>query len=142
MTSAEPERVALSGLFRASPLAGVLSVLGNLAVFYAARVAGVLVNIPEAPGSTTMVPLELPPVVISSLMPAFAAAIVLALLGRLTASPLSIFRGVAVVVLVLSFIPVFLLPAGLGTKVVLSLMHLISGVVITFVLLKFGRGAG
>lgn len=142
MTSAEPERVALAGLFRGSPLAGALSVLGNLAVFYGAQAAGVVVSVPEGPGSPNLVPLDLPPVVISSLMPAFAAAIVLALLGRLTRSPLSIFRRLAVVVLVLSFIPVFLLPVGLGTKGVLSLMHLVSGGVITLVLLKFGREAG
>lgn len=142
MTAAEPERVALAGLFRASPLAGVLSVVGNLVVYYGAQFAGVSLSVPDGPGSANLVPLELPPVVISSLMPAFAAAIVLALLGRLSRSPLRIFRAVAVVVLVLSFIPVFLLPAGIGTQVVLSVMHLVSGLVITGVLLRFGREAG
>lgn len=142
MTAADPERVALAGLFRGSPLAGGLSVVGNLAVFYGAQMAGVSVNIPDGPGSPNLVPLELPPVIISSLMPAFAAAIILAVLGRLSRSPLRIFRVLAVVVLLLSFIPVFLLPVGLGAKLVLSLMHLVSGVVITGVLLRFGREAG
>lgn len=142
MTAAEPQGVALGGLFRASPLAGVLSVLGNLAVYYAASAAGVALRVPEAPGSSNLIPLELPPVVISSLMPAFAAAIVLALLGRLSRAPLRIFQAVAVVVLLLSFVPVLLLPVELGTKVVLSVMHLYSGLVIAGVLLRFGREAG
>lgn len=75
------------------------------------------------------------PVVLSSIMPAIVAAVFLALLVRFTRRPIGIFRVVAVVLLVLSFITPFTIPGAPAAMILtLLIMHVVAAAIIIWVL--------
>jgi hypothetical protein len=80
---------------------------------------------------TPFVEMTVFPVIFASVMPAFVAAGLLWLLGRFTAQPFSIFRIVAVVGLVSSFVPFTSAPFSAQQIIVLGLMHVAAAIAIT-----------
>ena len=131
------ERVAGFGrLLGYGAAAGVAAAAANAAVYGVASLLGAMPRDVLANGQ----PVTLGAVVTSSIVPALLAAALLALLGRFTRLPISIFRIVAVVLLVVSFITPFSIPgAPVSMIVALLLMHVVAAVVIVGVLTVLGR---
>ena len=80
-------------------------------------------------------------VIVTSLALALAAWGVLALLERFTQNARRIWTSIAVVVLVLSLPPLAFLDATVGTKVALAIMHVVTGLVLIFLLRRGARTA-
>ena len=125
-------------LLIAAAISGVIAAVGNLIVYFIAGGAGVPMQV-MAPGSSGLQALPAAPVIISSIIPAFGAAGVLALLTRFTARPVLIFQIIAAVFLLLSFSGPLGMPTDGGTKLVLNLMHVVAGVAITLGLTRASR---
>jgi len=137
--SARTERVAIRRLPLAALIAAVVAAVGNLVVFLVSSVLGVSFDIPLNGPGTPAEPLPAIMVIIASAVPAFAAAALLALLGRFTTRPFRIFMIIAVVFGLLSFGGPASLPVGLSTIIALGLMHIVAGVAIVGVLSRWGR---
>lgn len=134
------QKVATNHLWWVTIVAIVLAVVGNAILYFIANaaVAGGLTAVP--PGETEATPLPLAVVIVATVVPAIVGAVILILLNRFN-KPINIFRIIAVIVTILSFIPVFTLPASVsvGSKVFLALMHIVAAVAITGILTTFGR---
>jgi hypothetical protein len=124
---------------RAALIGGVLSVVGNLVVFFVAGWLGVNLQVTAAPGSSTLVPLQIGPVVAASLLPALPAGLLLAALARFMRNPWPVFIGISGVFLVLSFAGPINLPTDPANELVLNLMHVVSAVAIVGALWRLAR---
>jgi hypothetical protein len=134
------ERVSFSRLLWVGPLAAVVAAVANLIVFVIVQsLLGITLMGPAGPGSTEMAPLPATAVIISSAVPAVAATLLLAVLGKFLAHPIRVFWIVSVVVLLLSFAGPLGLPVDAATKIILSLMHGVAAVAIVGVLTTLGR---
>ena len=124
----------LSNLLKAGPLAGIVGAVLNTVVFFIARAAG-------AVNDSIIIrdgrPLLLVAVIISSIVPAFVAALLLFVLGRFTKAAVTIFTIVSIVFLVVSMMGPFGTP-GLptGMRITLAVMHIVPAVVIVYFLRK------
>lgn len=130
--SAQPSRLASPS---ASPLTArpwwQLAILGaalaaavNVVLYALAEgAAGVELLAPAGFGSTELQAMGIGPVVLFSVLPAFLAAGLAAVLARRTAAPRRWFAGIALVVLLLSFVPSLQLDVSAGAKATLVLMH-------------------
>jgi hypothetical protein len=78
-------------------------------------------------------------VVIASVVPAIAATVFLAILGKFAPRPILVFRIISVVFLLVSFGGPLSLPVDISTKVALSVMHVVAGAVIVGMLTMLGR---
>ncbi|KZK16571.1 DUF6069 family protein [Meiothermus taiwanensis] len=123
----------------AALLGGGLAAGGNLLVFAIANVLGANLQVPSAPGSTTLVPLTAGQVIWASLIPALFAGGLLAILGRFARNPWPVFLGISGVFLLLSFGGPLNIPADTTTKLVLNLMHVVAAVAIVGALWRFTR---
>lgn len=122
-------------------LGGVVAGVINLLLAVGASAAGApLIGSVNGPGTEAVaIPILMP--FLSSVLPAFGAWVVWALLNKLTKAPESIFVGVAVVFGLLSMAgPAMLENASGGTKGILSLMHVVAGLGISAGLLRAARG--
>lgn len=128
------KRVVFTGLWQAALLAAAVAALGNLLLLVIAGLFGISILTPVPPEGTTIAPLTAGPVIISSVVPALAAALLLGLLGRFTASPLRAFYVIAVLFLLISFAGPLGLPVDATSKLLLNLMHVIAAAVIVGVL--------
>jgi len=124
-------------LWKIGLVAAIVSAIGNIALM--------LVTISSLGAAETFIPLTLPPIIIWSFIGAFGAIGVYSLIRKSSATPDRTFTIVAVVVLVLSFIPDIVLvnvsegPFGgatTGAIVVLMVMHVISFFVVVPMLRK------
>ncbi len=132
------DRVAPRKLLWAAPLAGLAAAAGNLAVFGLAKGLLALPLAMPAMGPNPAAPLGLAQVIIASILPALAAALLLALLGRFSRRPVRLFQIIAGVGLVLSLGAPLTLAADLATRLVLLSMHLVASLATTAVLSTFG----
>jgi hypothetical protein len=132
------ERVAVRRLPVAALIAAAVAVVANLVIFFLAGAFVPLEVQAGGPGSPVM-PLTAVPVIVTSALPAFGAAVLLALLGRFLSRPHLIFMIIAIVFLLLSFGGPLSLQVNTGSKVVLSLMHVVAAVAIVGVLNTMGR---
>jgi hypothetical protein len=131
------EKLAPAGrIWQTGLLAGGVAAIGNLIVYFIAQALGVNFNFITPPAGTTAPPFALA-VVMASLIGVLLATLVFWLMPRLTQRPITIYRIVAVVALVLSFAQPFSLnmgmipgagPVGIETIIALNLMHLVAGV--------------
>lgn len=128
------QRVATAKLLPAALIGGVVgAVLNALLFFVLAPLLGatpIMVQLGAPSPETPFVELTVLPVVFASIMPAFIAAGLLWLLGRFTAQPFSIFRIVAVIGLVSSFVPFTSAPFSAQQIIVLGLMHVVAATAI------------
>ena len=123
------------GLIRPALLAAAASAIGNVIIYaLAAGPFDIALMILPGPGATELVPLSVWQVVVVSILPAVVAPVLLALLSRFVEQPMRVFQLLAIVVLLLSFVPVLTLPGVASNKVVLGLMHVVSAVAIVGIL--------
>ncbi len=134
--------VSMGKVLGGALMGGVAAGVINLSLAVGASAAGSpLIGSVNGPGTEAVViPVFMP--FLASVLPAFGAWVVWALLNKLTKAPEAIFVGVAVVFGLLSMAgPAMLENASGGTKGVLSLMHVVAGVGITAGLLRAARGS-
>jgi hypothetical protein len=136
--SSAEERVSYRRLLWVGPLAIVASVIANQIVHFLALS---LFNIsPDFP------PLQFGPPIMFTIIGVLGAVIVYAIVGRLSHRPIRLFRVIALIVLVLSFIPdIGLLTSGMlpGTTPVavasLSVMHIAAWAISVWMLTTLAR---
>jgi hypothetical protein len=139
-TQNRSERVATRKLWWVVLTAGVVAFIGNFIVFLVAEnLFNLSLMMPQSPNSNTLVSLSAGSILGASLVPAIGAAILLAVLGRFLARPFRAFQIIAVAFLLLSIGMPFSLPIEVGTKAVLSVMHVVAAVAIVGVLTMLGR---
>jgi hypothetical protein len=125
--------IAFGRLLWVGPLAAVTAAVTNILV---RTISVALFDI--APGFQ---PLALGPVVVSSIVGALGATIVFAVVGRFARRPIRLFRIIAVVVLLLSFLnPLVVLP-GASSQIILTLefMHLVVAAISVALLTTLAR---
>ncbi len=145
MNSATTETLAPAGrIWMTGLLAGVIAGIANLVIYFIANALGVAFNI--APPDLPAPPFPLM-VVLISIVFILIGTFVLTLMPRFSQRPISTWRTVAIVALVLSFLqPLLLLTgmggmptAGLNTVIVLEIMHLVAGIVAIYLLVTRAR---
>lgn len=125
-------RVSAGRLLLYGALAGVLAAVANAVLYLVASAFGAM---PEDVVVSGGGPVTVGAVIFSSFVPAVLGAVVLAVLGRFTLRSVGIFRVVALVLLVLSFVtPFSLVGAPVAMILVLLLMHVVVAGVTVWVL--------
>jgi hypothetical protein len=132
------ERVSYRRLLWVGPLAIVASVIANQIVHLLALS---LFNIsPDFP------PLQFGPPIMFTIMGVLGAVIVYAIVGRLSRRPIRLFRVIALIALVLSFIPdIGLLTSNMlpGTSLIavgtLAVMHIVAWAITVWMLTTLAR---
>lgn len=139
-TPAQPmpsERVDYRRLLWVAPLAAGVAALANAVLYFIADALGAF---PDSVLVTNGQPMSVAPVILSSIVGVLGGALVFALLGRFARRPLTVFRIVALIVLVLSFAqPFFIAGAGLDYRLWLLAMHVVAGVIAIALLTGLAR---
>lgn len=116
-------RASVGRLLLYGVLAGVVTAVVNAVLYLVAAAFGAMSADVVVSGGG---PVTLGAVISSSFVPAVLGAVVLAVLGRFTLRSVGIFRVVALVLLVLSFVtPFSLVGAPVAMILVLLLMHVV-----------------
>jgi len=135
----QAKRIAFGRLWWVGPLAAAATAVANLIVFAIEKnLFGLELIMPLQPGAAP-VPLPVTPVIITSAIPAIAATILFAILGRFAPRPALIFQIISVIFLIVSFGAPLTLPVDTATKIALSVMHVVAWAVIVGVLTTLGR---
>ncbi len=93
---------------------------------------------PPGPGvqATPIMPIQ---VILLSVLPALIGGLLYFVLTKISARAATIFTIIAVIVVLLSLLPVFGQPLTIGGIIVLALMHLLAAAVITWALTTRAR---
>ena len=127
------------GIWKGGAIGAAVGAVVNVVLYFAASAGGVSM-IAEFEKGSPPIAMPFPPVVIASFVPFVFASLVAMALSRFTAKASSIFVGIAVVMSLLSMSGPAMLPgASVGLRVVLGLMHVVSGITITGGILRFGK---
>lgn len=143
INTAQQETVSTAKLLPAAAIGAGISAVINLIIFLILPnllgVAPIMVQMGPPSPDTPLMELPAIAVIIISALPSFVAAGVLALLGRFTARPFTVFRVIAAVVLVLSFAPFTMGTMNSGTVITLGLMHIVAAGAIVWALDRRAR---
>ena len=139
-TGHETQRELLTGgIWKGAGIGAAVGAVGNVVLYGIANASGISM-VGEFMRGQPPLPMPFPPVIISSFVPALFAALVAMALNRFTARPARVFTVVAVVFGLVSMVgPASIAGAGVGLRVVLALMHVVSGLTITMGILRLGR---
>lgn len=118
---------SVGGVVRTGMIAAALATIGNVIIYLVSSLFNVSFTVPLLPEPFTVTIVD---VIAETLLMAAGATLVFALLYRLTVRAAWIFRVIAVVVLLVSLIFPLILPVEPLLKIVLSLMHIFSAIVI------------
>lgn len=132
-------RWTAGAVFKGSFGGAALGAVVNVVLFFA---GGAMTSLSAGfdPAAAAPVDLKVAPVVIASLVPALPAGLAALLVGRFAKKPATVFAVLAGVFGLLSMGgPANLAGAGAGLKVLLALMHVVSGVAITAGILRSTR---
>jgi hypothetical protein len=134
-SSMSGEAITAKRLIPAGLIAALVAAVANLLIYY---LVPALFNFElafplQGPGSEIQ---RLPVFMVIgvTLIATIGAAVLLAVLNRFTSRPVTIFRVIAVVFLLLSFAAPFSLPVPLRVPLTLATMHAITAAIITYVL--------
>ncbi|MCS7071926.1 MAG: DUF6069 family protein [Anaerolinea sp.] len=135
------EQLAPAGrVWRVGAIAAAIAAVVNVIIWLIASVLGVPFNI--SPPQLPPIPFAIP-VVLATVVGVLAGTLVLTLMPRFSQRPITTFRTVAIIALVLSFAqPLLLLtgamptsgPVGIETIIVLEIMHVAAGAVAIYFL--------
>lgn len=132
------ERVSFRRLLWAGPLAIVLAAAANALVYFVAAQLGAMPQDVLVPGMGQ--PVSLSPVIFNSVIGAVGGVIAFAVIARFARRPIRLFRIVAAIVLVLSFVTPFSIPdAPAAMRAVLLLMHVVVAAAVVGVLTTQAR---
>lgn len=135
------EQVALTGrVWQTGLLAAVIASVVNLVIYFVASSLGISFDF--MPANMPAPPFALA-VIFATFIGVLAGTLVFSLMPRFTKRPVSVFRTVAIVALVLSFAQPLMLTTGIipvgqpvtaGLIVALLIMHLVAGVITIWLL--------
>lgn len=131
-------RTSFGTTAKAAALGAGVAVAGNLALLLIANLLSIPLTVmagppgPDAP-IMTVGPV---PVIVSSVLPALFAALIYLVLTKISAKGRQIFIAVAVVVFLVSLLPIFAQPLTPAGMVILALMHLVAAAGITWALVS------
>lgn len=117
------ERVAYTRLLWVAPLTALAAALAAAVVYTIASALGAIPQTIRVPGPMGEQPLTLGSVALTAIMATVWAVIVFVLLGLFAPRPISLFRVVALVVLLLSFALPFMVP-GIPPRMLAPLLRL------------------
>jgi hypothetical protein len=136
-TNAMPETVDNRKLLQWTVIAAVLSAIVNTIVYFIAEAMGIFENVLVTMGGGSMA-FVLPPVIGSSIMFILVGGALMWLIARFSQRPISIWRIVAIVGLILSlgmpFSPNAFANAPISFYVVLILMHIVAAIITIYLL--------
>ena len=142
ISSNQAQKVApISKLWWVGLVAASGAAIANLILFLITRGLGIPYIMPLQGPDAMLEALPASMVVIASVVPAIAATILFAILGKFLAQPIRVFWIIATVFLVISLAAPLTLPAAvaLSTKIGLTLMHVVAGATIVGILTTLGR---
>ncbi|MCS6846196.1 MAG: DUF6069 family protein [Anaerolineae bacterium] len=131
-------RTSFGTIAQAAALGAGIAVVGNLALLLIANLLSIPLTVmtgppgPDAP-VTTLGPA---PVIVSSVLPALVGALIYRLLTKISAKGRQIFIAVAVVVFLVSLLPISAQPLTPAGMAILALMHLVAAAGITWALVS------
>jgi hypothetical protein len=127
------ETVSMRKIWLTGLLAAAISAVANAIIFFVAAATGLLdTNFVMQPLGQTMTVF---PVIISSFVGVLVGTAVFAALAKFTSRPISIFRIVAIVALVLSLAqPLLIQGAPVSFLLTLEVMHIVAGVIAIYLL--------
>src|SRR5215813_10079029 len=132
-TTTQTEGIDLGRLWWASLLAGLAAAGVNAVIYVIESAAGAIPQTVLVPSMNQPITVVL--VILNSFVPAILAGVLLALLNRFTRRPVRLFRIIAAVVLLLSFINPFTIPGAPPAMIIaLALMHVVAAAIIVGVL--------
>lgn len=138
MTTLPNSVVNARKLLYLAPIAGLAAAILNVILFLVGTSTGTIPAdfiIPNAGQPLTIVP-----VIMASVVPALVAGLVLALLGRFTKKPLTVFNVISIVLLVVSFSSPFTVPGmPVGMIIILELMHVVVAGAVMLVFNRYAR---
>lgn len=138
LSSSTPSRTSFETTAKAATLGAGVAVAGNLVLLMIANLLSIPLTVmvgppgPDAP-ITTVGPV---PVIVFSALPALFAALIYFMLTKISAKGRQIFIAVAVVVFLVSLLPIFAQPLTPAGMVILALMHLVAAAGITWALVS------
>ncbi len=134
------ERIAYGMLPWVALLAALAAAIANALVYFAASGLGTVSQSVLLPSPTGLSPLTVGLVVITSVIGAIGAAIVFAIIGLFARRPVRLFRIVAAVVLILSFVPPATVPGvPVAMRLSLVVMHVVAWAVSVGLLTALAR---
>lgn len=141
VNGAEGRELTTAGIFKGAALGGLAGAIGNVLLHVMASAGGVSLVAEFAKGQPPGA-LAAPHVVMASVVPALFAALFTLVVNRFSSRPTRLLLGVAVALGLLSMGGPATLPgASSALRVVLALMHVVSGVSITAGIVRLGRRA-
>jgi hypothetical protein len=117
-------------------VAGLVAGIANLVVYFISRALGAPFLVPLGDPTSTPVDLPIIAVVVASTIPGLVAGLLYWALGRFTGNATRIFLIISAVVALVSLFPPMTLPIDLGTRLSLSLMHLVAAPIIALGLVR------
>jgi hypothetical protein len=126
---------------KAALIGAGIAAVGNLILLLLAGLLSIPLDVMAGPPgpNTPVMPIGAIQVIIFSVLPAFVGGLIYWVLNRVSARASTIFIVIAVVVLLLSLLPIFGQPLTAGGVIVLILMHIVAAVAITWALVKRAR---
>lgn len=131
-------RPPISAFLRVGVLAGLLALVVNVALYYAAQAGGFWDLSIQSPAGG---PITVAPVAVFSLLPAVVGALLAWVLVRFVPRGLAVFQIVALAVFTVFLFPPFQLGAPTGMVWTLQLMHVVVAVPTVIGVLRAVRGA-
>lgn len=116
-------------------IAAVIAAVVNLVVYFVGQAMGVPYEIIMQPG-TPLTPLQIPQILVMSILPGVVAALLAWALNRYLARGNTIFVGIAVLILLLSLVPLVTMAETVTTttRIALAIMHVATAAIITYML--------
>ncbi len=137
---ADSEGVSYGRLPGVALLAAVAAALANALVYFAASGLGFIPQSVLLPSPMGVSPLTVSLVATTSVIGAIGAAIVFAIIGLFARRPVRLFRIIATVVLVLSFVPPATVPGvPVAMRLSLAVMHVVAWAVSVGLLTTLAR---
>lgn len=138
-SGAATTELTTGGIFKGAAIGAGAGAVGNALLFFIGSAAGVPMVAEFAKGQPDAA-LGIGQVIGASFVPAIVAALFTLLLNKLSSRPSRILVGVALAFGLFSMMgPATVLGAGTGLRVILALMHVVSGVAISGGILRFAR---
>ena len=127
------DSVSFGSVVRASLIGAVIAIVVNLILWTLARVLNIPLTVVVGPlGSGAVAQaLPIPPILVFSIIPAIIGGLLYFVLTKMTARGATIFTVIAVIVAVLSLLPLPGQPMSVAGMIVLALMHLFTASIIT-----------
>lgn len=120
-------------LLKRGALGALIAAAINYLIFFISKGVGISFILPPRMADLEPVDLSSAGIILSTVLLAVFATILILILNRFSKRPLNFFIAIALIVLVVSSAPVFLIEAPVNTKILLGIMHMVAaGAIIVF----------